>query len=575
MYKFFLFIFCISNVFSQELEDAFLNRINLNFFLEDYQSALKEAKKAVKSFPASQLIQKNYVLALAKAGNDIEAIASMGAFFPVEEIAKDVSFLENLAWSILKKGLDSTQYSTRLSSMVGMYYTRDAKSVAVLKKMMRDSNAILRSIAIQLACHFRDEPLKEEIGRLLEEEKLWFVRLELLKAVGIMKIKEKATDLEKILKSARVTFEEKAIATQSLVYMYDSIDVSELKILLNSPWANLRVFGLKVAAYFEIKEIKDEILKLLKDPVSDVRIEALNSLMLFYKNIIPIQTVASFLQELYDDPNPFVAMTAATLGLFIDKGKAEKKLYKWAFDKYPENRRFAASAIAYCGEKALHLAKVLINKSDDEFVRVNLALALIGQRQSLKKSADVLFNFIIEKKTMWMWDNSINDLFTRVSPSQIKHTDQFPNYPEAIDQCLQIKLLSMLAAIDDPRALDGIKSFLKKRTLGITGLAAMTLLQEGDRESLGVLHSLLKEEDKNIRVQAALALAAMGRDKSALPILEEAYNDAFFEMKLNIVSAIGNIGDASSFKFLLKVLEEPFYMLKIAAASSIIQIANL
>jgi HEAT repeat protein len=135
--------------------------------------------------------------------------------------------------------------------------------------------------------------------------------------------------------------------------------------------------------------------------------------------------------------------------------------------------------------------------------------------------------------------------------------------------------LSLLAILEDSRAQEGIKAFLKRRTWGITGLAAITLLQEGDEPSLNVLRDLLKDNDRNVRIQAAMALATIGKDKGALPVLEEAYFCAGHEMKLNILGAIAHIANKEAFPFLLKVLEEPFQILKIAAASAIIQAANL
>ena len=174
-----------------------------------------------------------------------------------------------------------------------------------------------------------------------------------------------------------------------------------------------------------------------------------------------------------------------------------------------------------------------------------------------------------------MWEQAHNSCFRAIAPSEIRHTDQLPNYPHAIDQTVQLNVLSMLAVLEDPRAQDAIKVFLKRKTWGITGLAAITLLQEGDEESLKLLKSFLKDKEQYIRIQAALALAIIGKEPSALPVLEQAYFESDHEMKLNILGAVGNISDNDSFPFLIKALQEPFQIIKIAAASAIIQVANL
>ena len=106
---------------------------------------------------------------------------------------------------------------------------------------------------------------------------------------------------------------------------------------------------------------------------------------------------------------------------------------------------------------------------------------------------------------------------------------------------------------------------IQVQPFGTTGFSFCTRLD-------GNKYHLIRE---NVRIQAALALAIIGKDKAALPILEKAYFEVDHEMKLNILGAIGNIGTKDSFPFLIKVLQEPFLILRIAAASSIVQIINL
>ena len=307
----------------------------------------------------------------------------------------------------------------------------------------------------------------------------------------------------------------------------------------------------------------------------DVRISALNAIVLYYKDNIDSVTLKKTLDKAYLDTNSYVAITAAWAGLVIDPEKGKAHIKKWLFDKYGENRRFAAAAVAQSGSYGEGLAKYALENSEDHFVKANVAFGLIGQRKEINACCNVLYDFIKSKKHMWMKENLENHLFNVIAPSEIRHTDHFPNYPEAMDQVVQLNILSMLAILEDPRAEEAIKSFLRRKTWGITGLASITLLQEGNEESLLLLRSLLNDKEKYVQVQAALALAAIGKDKSVLPILEEAYFSADYDLKLNILGAVSNISKQESFPFLLKVLEEPFQILRVAAASGIIQAANL
>lgn len=565
-----LFIFLPFIVFAAP--DDFLRRIECHFLLEDYEGAIKEIKKAESVFPNDKEIQKAYIRALIALGEENEAISILNNLYSHADLKNDPSILEDVAWGILKKGVNSSQYATRLSSLVGIYFTRDARAVSILKSMMKDTNAILRAVALQLSCNYRDEPLINEVVELFENEKIYLVRLEVLKTIGAMRIKSKEGDLKEILKNDKATYDERALAVEALVNIYDKIDPDELKILLSSPYAGFRILGAEMGAHFKIAEVKKEIALLASDARFDVRIAALNSIALFYKDVIPKKEIKALLSKAYNDTNAYVAITASFVGLLVDP-LAKKHMKKWLDDPYPENRRFAAGTVAHAGARGKDLCLYALENSQDDFVRANVAIGLIGQRENLKKCADVIYDFIKNKKIMWMWENE--GLFQILAPSEIRHIDQLPNYPEAIDQVVQLNLLSILSMLEDPRAQDAIKTFLKTKTWGITGLAAITLLQEGDEESLTLLKALLKDSDKTVRIQAALALAIIGKDKSALPVLEKAYFDAPHDLKLNILEAIGRIGNMESFPFLLKVLEEPFQMLRIAAASAIIQAANL
>ena len=152
--------------------------------------------------------------------------------------------------------------------------------------------------------------------------------------------------------------------------------------------------------------------------------------------------------------------------------------------------------------------------------------------------------------------------------------DQIPRYPEAIDQMTRLHILSLLAIVDDKKACDGIKNFLKQKGWGITGFASATLLKEGDEESLNIVKQLLNEEDQDVKVQAALVLALLGREEGVITTLEEAYYKADYNMKIQILEAVGHIGSKKSIAFLVNILDEPYQNLRAVAASSLIRCIN-
>ncbi|MCB1110515.1 MAG: HEAT repeat domain-containing protein, partial [Chlamydiia bacterium] len=164
-----------------------------------------------------------------------------------------------------------------------------------------------------------------------------------------------------------------------------------------------------------------------------------------------------------------------------------------------------------------------------------------------------------------------SSLFQILAPSKVCHVPGVSQYPTMVDHLTRLEILAMLTTLKHPKAEEAVKSFLKEQTLGVTFAASSTLMEEGGEEAIEILRSLLGEEDQNIRVQAALVLALTGGETEAIRVLQEAYYTADREMKVNILGALGYIGDKESIPFLIQLLEEPYQILRVVAASALIQ----
>ena len=480
--------------------------------------------------------------------------------------------LEVLAWGVLNKGESSAQLNIRLNSMLGAAFTRDAKAIPMLLEQMRSSNALIRSIAVKLATTFADAPLKDEIARLLKEEKVWYVRLDVIQAAGMLRMHASKPDLKEIIGNPRTLAEEKAAAIVALVSMYDNIDREELFGLVKSDRAGLRQLAAEVIAHLNMREELDLLLPLLRDTSPDVRISALNALALLRVQKIGKSAVPEIIEPNLIDPAPEVAITAAYVLILHNEKEGSRCLNKWLQSENAEWRRLASAALSVSGRYGLKLALREIKENPDPYVKANLALGLIGQRIQVKMSCDIIHRvFEQEKNTLWMWDNRSNPLFRSLAPSRIKHIDLIPHYPAVVDQLVRLDLLSVLSIMRYPKAQAAVKGFLQTRTWGVTGAAAATLLQEGDEEGLTAVRELLTDPDEKIRVQAALILAIVGSDPSAVKILQEAYFRVDREMKVHILEALAHIGDPSSIPFLVEILKEPFQVLRVVAASALIQ----
>jgi len=558
------------SIFSNE--SSLLETINSHIIIEDYETALKEAKNACEKYKSSLKLKLKYIECLAL--NDFE----MDAIKEIKNVTdKDNQFyetLENLSWSILSKASDSLGYTTRLTALIGVHLTQDVRAVNILNKHLLDSNAIIRSVVLQLSSSYLDKPLRDTVKKLFNEEKIWLVKLEVIKAIGKMKIYEKVENLKDIIGSEKTTFEEKEMATASLVNLTENIDLKEIQILAKSSKAGLRKLACDLVIYFNVSDAMQLIIDLAKDPITDVRISALNAISLNFLNSIEEKNLKNILQKAAEDSNPCVAITAGYIAALKNFGFGESILKKHIYSNDLENARFAACVLSHLPDRCNNLKKQILSKHKDLYVKANLALGLIAERKLLKESTEVLFGFLNLEKDKIMWEEKKNPLFQVLFPSYIRHLDQIPRYPEAIDQMTRLHILSLLAIVDDKKACDGIKNFLKQKGWGITGFASATLLKEGDEDSLNIVKQLLNEEDQDVKVQAALVLALLGREESVITTLEEAYYKADYNMKVQILEAVGHIGSKKSIGFLVNILDEPYQNLRAVAASSIIRCIN-
>lgn len=228
----------------------------------------------------------------------------------------------------------------------------------------------------------------------------------------------------------------------------------------------------------------------------------------------------------------------------------------------------AAGTLSSCGKKGIPLALEKMEKSEDLFVRANLALGLIGQRVEVAKASEVIYE-MLEKETPLMWDQ--NSRMRILDRSRVSHIDQIPNYPKVVDQMVRLDLLNILCIMQHPKAQEAVKGYVKNESWGITGAAVAVLLEEGDEGAMTVISGLLKDEDPHIRVQAAFILAMMGGDPEAVKILQEAYPKMARDIKIQILEAVGHVGSLESIPFLIEILSEPFQLMRVIAASAMIQ----
>jgi len=548
-------------------------KVHAHLLLEDTPSAIELAKAALVEYPQSKPLRLALLKALCLAGKEMDALDQWEVLVQDHnELLKDRQALETLAWGVICKGESSNQLAVKANSLIGAAMTKDVKAIPLILRGLGGSNSMIRSLCVSLAASYGDFPLQGEIVRLLKEEKSWAVRLELIKAIGQLRMSESKELLLQILTNPKSMAEEKATAMISLVMMYESVNPQELVYLVKSNRAGLRELSCQLVTYLDLKDQVPLLLPLLDDPHPSIRISFLNTLALLGVDQIGGKKLFENqkLVQLMSDSNSDVAITASWLGLICGDERGKKGLEHWLFYGSSEEKRLAAGAIAISGQRGVMLAKKGMGLSRDPYVQITLALGLIRQQEFVPAACDVIAQHQTRSEK-WMWNQGKNPLFRRLAPSQVPLSSQIPNYPEVINQQVRIELLGVLCALHYPKAQESVKAFLQNYTWGAVGAAASTLIQEGDEEALEVVGSLLSDPHPNVRLQAALILALMGGDERAVDVLKEAYLGARRDLKIHILEAIANTGNQEAIPFLIERLHEPFQVLRVIAATGIIQ----
>ncbi|MCB1081965.1 MAG: HEAT repeat domain-containing protein, partial [Chlamydiia bacterium] len=288
-------------------ESAVCQRANAHLIIHDYVGAEKECLKGLDVSPDSSLLQKVMIKALAEGGKGDEA-TTLFERFQLE--SKEPELLETLAWGIIKQSEGSTQLLVNLACLMSACHTNDVRATDLLLRSLSSSNAILRTYAAQLSPHYRDQLVIAKLLEMLRLEKVWFVRLEVIRALGMMEVKEAKDPLTEILIHPRVPSEEKGEAIAALINSWEEIGDHELAALIRSKRGGFRHLACQIVSHLDLKDKTASIEILLEDPIAEVRIAALNTLSFLGLKRLSTQGLSKIV-DLTEDPNGSVALTAA------------------------------------------------------------------------------------------------------------------------------------------------------------------------------------------------------------------------------------------------------------------------
>lgn len=543
-----------------------LKDVHAYITIRDYQSASEEAANYLVQYPNDKSLWEAYIKALAKKKDEKAMLSAWDAYHAKfgKEALSSIA-LENVAWGIIDSHAQAPSPLIRALTMIAALLTQNVKSIEILRMGLQDPNNFVRAMSAQIAANVHDDQICDEMIRCLNEEESWKARLEVIKSVGALEIPEAKPILLGMIGSPKTTMEEKAAATQALISMLDTIERQTIWELSQSDRAGLRYLCCELTSHFSLKENLDLVEPLLKDHCSEVRAAALEAIGLLRADHLPID-------HLLSDPDPLVGIYAAWVQTLIDPKKGQAAFKKWMSHPVKEERLLAGAALAACGKYGLPLTLEVFNETSDPYLKMNLAVGLVRQQVQVQRSADALYKGFVQNKERWMWEEK--GIFRYLAPSTVKHNEEIPHYPEAVNQLARLEILNLLAILRHPNAQKAIKSFIQEKKWGITGIASALLLTEGDDSALDLVQGLLKDPDAKVRLQAALMLALWGKGEDAINTLQEAYPASDRDTKEKILEAICHVGSPASLPFLIERLKEPYPTLRIITAAGILICLN-
>lgn len=540
------------------LEKEICRRIENHLIVRDTASAVAEAEVALKKYPSSPALCEVALKAFSRGGSETRALQTFHTWQALSQEKPPRRLYEELGWGIISKGESSSSPLIRTMALLSAFWCQDARGLKLIERALSDSHALVRLAAAEVMGKMQDEPLKRAVAARLAVESDWDVRLELIRSVGSMKIKEKKRDLIELIANPTTTLEEKGAATEALLSMLETVPREELEVLAKSDRVSLRALAAEIIAFLHMEEAVDLLQPLIYDERAAVRGQAALGLA-----ILRASPDRGFKELLVD--RSFAVQLAAAYGILLSGSReADGWIHQALHHESKDNCRLVASMLAASGSFGRALAKSELSRGGEFYVRMNLALAVMDE-----EALDILYEGITTNKERWSRERK--GVFCPLVPSKETHKLLIPNWPEVVNKETRLELLSILAIKEHPRALQAVRAFLKDKDWGVCGITSALLLTEGDDGAAEMIRILLKDPDESIALQAALILSRWDPDEAATGVLIENYPHLPREKKEIVLQTLGKLRSEQATRFLVDEMGSLHASIRLIASASLLR----
>lgn len=545
-------------------EQEWIIRLEALRVLKDANLSVQAADSALLEHPDQKKVMERAILLYADAGDRERLFRTYRKYLELNpEINRDL--VEEMAWGVIETGSQSQAPITRIIAMIAGAMSNDARGIKILAKGHQDSHRLVRLLAAEFSCHFRDATLQEIVLQRLQIEKDYAIRMALIKGCGSMGLREAEPLLLQIVSNERTRAEEKVSAIASLVNMKQSADRKEVETFVKSPRAGLRMLGSELLRLNDRREDDDLVFVLLEDAHPDVKATAIETAGLLGLKAPDLDR----LEGLSKDRSAEIALRAAWWMTLQQPLRGQKLFEPFLKSEKSQDRQLAAAFLARTGRYGFPLSWRAFQETSDPYVKLILAQVLIDERKAPTEAIRFIREFLqYQKERIAKRSSGIAEW---IGPAVEDESSDIPNLKDASNQMVRLELINALAIEEDPQALEAVKALLKERSWGVTGVASSLLLTEGDPEAADLIKELLKDPSDKVKLQAALVLGIWGRSPDALSTLEQLYPRASREQKEHILEALGSIGDSRSLPFLVERMNEHQQVLRMIAASSVLR----
>lgn len=556
------------------LEKNYKDKVHYHLLIKNNTEALNESSEAIRLFPFSSSLRKLYIESLSSIGAEKKLLRAWQQFsrdFPDEKY--DDALLEAVAKGILHNAQLSEMYTSKLYRYALADAFTDASSVQSLKEGFQDSNFVVREMALNAALAHGDETLCQEISELIRTEKVASVRRKAIEVLLRIKRADAKPLLEEVLADPNLAYMDRISFILTLLDGKRKVDREEIERLVNSQHTVERLIASYIFSFFNHKKDLDLLRRLLADPIQDVRIQAITSLGQLRIPTIEGESISEILAPLLQDSTTEAALLSSWACHINNQPLEEHFLRDYLYHSNPKIRLQAASLIGYSMPYTKDLAEEFLITHTDPYVRLNLAISLLVQREKVTEASDEIFSFLKKKESV-KFKHSFPYPMETVWPmhlcdDQDRYMDELP--PTMQSEIVHFCLLNLLSILEDPRASELISNFLDTHHSNVALASLAQFIKSDSSHILELICSFFDHPDLNKRIQAAALVALMKKEEKALKVLYDAYNKSDRQMKEMILTIMGQIGSKDSIPFLVDAVYEPSQSLRVVASSSLMK----